>query len=385
MNYTLRDPNGNVLLAVESSPVVTEADMTADLDKVAKACESAFDEVTKYQDAVAVMSSEGFGDQVKIVAEKVKNKLIEWFKKIIDFFKRIGLFIGSIINKTIGKIFVRPAKLTEPEKQFLLEYKPSESVSGESATMSVEGIDDNAHSHLREQTALAAGDKDKRNYMNDPSVNTVRDAKLTAAGNILYDELRKILADSANKDPNDPKSAKYGFYACYISGNMRYITDYYEQLQKALIKSKECTEMLNNLDIASGNAELEGFYPPVPPKISNTIGRCNLQLTNGNLVNFYLNCDTFKSKLDDWIHPMANEVLKELKDNNNCFETILKSVENSNEIPNNYKNMCAEVINPIVEINKQCLEFYSAYSYAVVSSNKFISRLNAALKGSVVN
>ena len=164
---------------------------------------------------------------------------------------------------------------------------------------------------------------------------------------------------------------------------MRYITDYYEQLQKALIKSKECTEMLNNLDIASGNAELEGYYPPVPPRIGDTIGRCNLQLTNGNLVNFYLNCDTIKSKLDGWIHPLANEVLKELKDNNNCFETILKSVENSNAIPNNYKNMCAEVINPIVEINKQCLEFYSAYTYAVVSSNKFISRLNAALKGSV--
>ena len=53
MNYTLRDPNGNVLLAVESSPVVTEADMEADLDKAAKACESAFDEVTKYQDAMA--------------------------------------------------------------------------------------------------------------------------------------------------------------------------------------------------------------------------------------------------------------------------------------------------------------------------------------------
>ena len=245
--------------------------------------------------------------------------------------------------------------------------------------MSIEGIDDSVHSHLREQTALAAGDKDKRNHMDDPVVNTVKDAKLIAAGNILYNEIRRILADSMD----DPKSAKFGFYACYISGNMSYIVDYYEKLHNSLIKSRACTEVLSNLDITSGNAYLEHFESVVPPRIDDTIGRCKYQLTNENLVNFYLGCDTFKSKLDSIVKPMANEALKELKDNNNCLETILKSVENSNEIPNNYKNMCAEAINPIIEVNKQCLEFYSAYNYAVVSSNKFISRLNTVLRESV--
>ena len=89
MNYTLRDPNGNVLLAVESSPVVTEADMKADLDKAAKACESAFYEVTKYQDAMAVMSTEGFGEQVKVVASKVKESIIKFCKNVKEWFKRL--------------------------------------------------------------------------------------------------------------------------------------------------------------------------------------------------------------------------------------------------------------------------------------------------------
>ena len=89
MNYTLRDPNGNILLAVESSPVVTEADMNADLDKAAKACESAFDEVTKYQDAMAVMSTEGFGEQAKAVASKVWEKIKKFLTYIGDFIKKV--------------------------------------------------------------------------------------------------------------------------------------------------------------------------------------------------------------------------------------------------------------------------------------------------------
>ena len=114
MKYTLTDPNGNVLLAVESSPVVTEADMKADLDKAAKACESAFDEVTKYQDAMAVMSTEGFGEQAKAVASKVWEKikeaidrLIRWIKQLIKYirdgvkslFDKIKKFFASLVGK----------------------------------------------------------------------------------------------------------------------------------------------------------------------------------------------------------------------------------------------------------------------------------------------
>ena len=105
MNYTLRDPNGNVLLAVESSPVVTEADMKADVEAAAKACESAFDEVTKYQDAMAVMSSEGFGEQAKAVASKVWEKIKEffinigkWIKHVFDIIKQKIVAIGNKIN-----------------------------------------------------------------------------------------------------------------------------------------------------------------------------------------------------------------------------------------------------------------------------------------------
>ncbi len=104
MNCTLRDPNGNILLAVESSPVVTEADMKADLDKAAKACESAFDEVTKYQDAMAVMSSEGFGEQVKAVADKVWEKIKEFFKWLKEWCKKIFGFIKTRIAKVSNRL-----------------------------------------------------------------------------------------------------------------------------------------------------------------------------------------------------------------------------------------------------------------------------------------
>jgi len=107
MNLQLRDPNGNVLLAVESSPVVTEADMKADLDKAAKACESAFDEVTKYQDAMAVMSSEGFGEQAKAVASKVWEKIREFFKWLKEWCKKIFGFIKTRIAKISNKLKIK--------------------------------------------------------------------------------------------------------------------------------------------------------------------------------------------------------------------------------------------------------------------------------------
>jgi hypothetical protein len=107
MNYTLRDPNGNVLLSVESTPVVTEADMKADLDKAAKACESAFDEVTKYQDAMAVMSSEGFGEQAKVVASKVWEKIREFFKWLKEWCKKIFGFIKTRIAKISNKLKIK--------------------------------------------------------------------------------------------------------------------------------------------------------------------------------------------------------------------------------------------------------------------------------------
>lgn len=131
MNYVLRDPNGNVLLAVESTPVVTEADMRADLDKAAKACESAFDEVTKYQDAMAVMSSEGFGEQVKAVASKAWEKIKEFCTKIKEIckfmFDKIKEFIVFITKR------IKPInKLKKPDVDKIitvLESKSNESVT----------------------------------------------------------------------------------------------------------------------------------------------------------------------------------------------------------------------------------------------------------------
>ena len=104
MKYTLTDPNGNVLLAVESSPVVTEADMEADLDKAAKACESAFDETEKYSNAMAVMSSEGFGEQAKAVASKVWEKIKEVIDRLIGWIKQLIKYIRDGVKSLFDKI-----------------------------------------------------------------------------------------------------------------------------------------------------------------------------------------------------------------------------------------------------------------------------------------
>ena len=141
MKYTLTDPNGNVLLAVESTPVVTEADMKADLDKAAKACESAFDEVTKYQDAMAVMSSEGFGEQAKAVAGKVWEKIVELFKRFITFLKKVGDFISTNVMKlanNLARLVKRPKPLTQEQIDTVVNTLVNEDKSGESALASTE-------------------------------------------------------------------------------------------------------------------------------------------------------------------------------------------------------------------------------------------------------
>ncbi len=104
MNLQLKDSNGNLILAVESSPVaIAVDDGVASFNETSKACESAFDEVTKYQDAMTVMSSEGFGEQVKAVASKAWEKIKEFFKRIInwfkDFYKQIVIRLRGLSEK----------------------------------------------------------------------------------------------------------------------------------------------------------------------------------------------------------------------------------------------------------------------------------------------
>ena len=97
-NFTLRDPQGNIILSAESvtAPVSLESYGVA-LAEADKAVESAFDETEKYSNAVAVMSSEGFGEQAKAVAGTVLKKIAEFFVKIGEWFAKLGEAIGKII------------------------------------------------------------------------------------------------------------------------------------------------------------------------------------------------------------------------------------------------------------------------------------------------
>ena len=106
MNLQLKDPSGNVLVSLESTPVTpTVESMTTDLVEATKAVESAFDETEKYSNAMAVMSSEGFGEQAKAVAVKVMNKIKEFFKWLLEWLKKFKDFISEKVFKVkLGRI-----------------------------------------------------------------------------------------------------------------------------------------------------------------------------------------------------------------------------------------------------------------------------------------
>ena len=109
MNLQLKDPSGNVLVSLESTPVTSTVEsMTADLVTIQKAMESAFDETEKYSNAIAVMSTEGFGEQAKAVASKVWEKIKEFFKKLIEWLKK---FRDFIVNKALK---LKIAKIKDP-------------------------------------------------------------------------------------------------------------------------------------------------------------------------------------------------------------------------------------------------------------------------------
>ena len=97
-NFTLRDPQGNIILAAESvtAPVSLESYGVA-LAEADKAVESAFDETERYSNAMAVMSSEGFGEQAKAVASKVWEKIKQFFAKIADWFAKLGDALNSLL------------------------------------------------------------------------------------------------------------------------------------------------------------------------------------------------------------------------------------------------------------------------------------------------
>ena len=106
MNLQLKDPSGNVLVSLESTPVTpTVESMTTDLVTAQKAVESAFDETEKYSNAMAVMSSEGFGEQAKAVAGKVWGKIKEFFEWLMKWCKNFKDFvIGKALKFKINKI-----------------------------------------------------------------------------------------------------------------------------------------------------------------------------------------------------------------------------------------------------------------------------------------
>ena len=128
MNLQLKDPSGNVLVSLESTPVApTVESMTTDLAEATKAIESAFDETEKYSNAMAVMSSEGFGEQAKAVASKVLEKIKEFFKWLMKWCKE---FKDFVVNKAL-KFKINKIKDPSAKQQMLQLTNDMNNVSEE--------------------------------------------------------------------------------------------------------------------------------------------------------------------------------------------------------------------------------------------------------------
>lgn len=126
--FAIRDNTGRLLFSVESDTPVASANALYDMDK---SIESAFAEATKYCNAVEVMSVEaGFGDNVKAVAIKVKDKLVAFFKKIVEFCQYLitNLSTKNQQIKNLSKNIYEKSKealknLNSADEEQLKEYK----------------------------------------------------------------------------------------------------------------------------------------------------------------------------------------------------------------------------------------------------------------------
>jgi len=130
-------------ISIESAPITSVID--SKLGSISY--ESAFNQVTKYQDAIEqVMGTEGFLDQAKNLADNSVNKikiaikfLREWFEKFKNFVLKVFKFISEKIKALI-------AKFTGKTDEFAVEE--IKIVNGESKSNESEQIPDRKSSKM---------------------------------------------------------------------------------------------------------------------------------------------------------------------------------------------------------------------------------------------
>ena len=96
---TIKDFKGNVVCSVESVVPAQHSDLFAIVEEAQKTIESYRLECAKYANALQVMSTESFGENVKNIATK-------FLQKVKEFFRKVALWCKN----TYGKIVISRIK-----------------------------------------------------------------------------------------------------------------------------------------------------------------------------------------------------------------------------------------------------------------------------------
>lgn len=91
---TIKDPNGNIVCSVESVVPTQHSDLFAIVEEAQKTIESYRLECAKYANALQVMSTESFGENVKTIATK-------FLQKVKQFFQKVALWCKNTYGKNI--------------------------------------------------------------------------------------------------------------------------------------------------------------------------------------------------------------------------------------------------------------------------------------------
>ena len=101
---TIKDSKGNVVCSVESVPAQHSSDLFAIVEEAQKTIESYRLECAKYANALQVMSTESFGENVKNIATKFLQKVKQFFQKVALWCKNT---YGKIIISRIKTVNVK--------------------------------------------------------------------------------------------------------------------------------------------------------------------------------------------------------------------------------------------------------------------------------------
>ena len=177
-----------------------------DLDKESKSLESLALNIEKSVEALNIVSNikaiesfgykstEGVGEKIKAGVTAVKNKLIEWFKKLIEFFKNLQAKIVSnnLIPKEMGRVAVDIKALFNSFHQCAKKNIETISKGGEGEDVNKLKLKQQKCNLLRQYTLLCI-------RFISPKI-LAKDAIKTTNGNLSPDGIAETITNSTSFD-----------------------------------------------------------------------------------------------------------------------------------------------------------------------------------------